>query len=538
MKLIGIDLGHGETSAYYTDLDIKDKRRSSRPLNIIPLTDKIYSAYYEEGNQVKLISPKSPEADIIRALGSGNFRQSFKGCPTSKYTIEEDLTAMGIFAREVYKNILSTNEHISPTDKVYVACPTSWSKEDAEAYLDIINLAGVPAEWIISEAFASLVQHGRTISISKNVLIIDYGSSTVDYVAFKMTNIKEFDIVCKGAYSNGAHHVEVALANDENVASKYKGLNPDIPSLEFAARIGKEHHYSKPKNYLKISLHPDYFIPAATDCVEIQIETNNDLANILSDYKQRIERDFSRLKDNLLKRGFTPDIVIFTGSASAMDFAENAARSIFPVQFQKDPLPEFVICSGIVEYARMVVLGDTLDQTEIIAHRNIYRALCNRFNQNPNIDFYLSELDSMLHPEAKLVRAICYWYGIGHNNSPSPNKAFELIYGIKDQLDECGKLVLAYMLYQGMGKLEEAGELLKNITLPYNQHLKVLADVVNENASEECSLLVEEDNFLFELIPSSACYLKQLLRELGLDSVSTDYADGITVPAVSEKWYI
>ena len=112
MKLIGIDLGHGETAAYYTDLDIEDTRHCSRPLNIIPLTDKIYSAYYEEGNQVKLISPKSPEADIISALGSGNFRQSFKGCPTSKYTIEEDLTAMGIFAREVYKIILSTNEHI------------------------------------------------------------------------------------------------------------------------------------------------------------------------------------------------------------------------------------------------------------------------------------------------------------------------------------------------------------------------------------------------------------------------------------------
>lgn len=555
MKLIGIDFGHGETAAYITDLEITEQGKMSYRLHIKPEAEKIFSAFYIKDGKVELFSSYNRD-NIDDALYAyqDTFRQAFKCSPLSDLTTSDDIASMETFAQAVYKSLLESNPQIDEHE-VFVACPSNWSKSAAEAYLDLINLSGVPARWIISEAHAALEKHlYRIYETNINVLIIDFGSSTIDYVAFNKGENNTLNILGEGAFQYGASMVDIALAESDKVSNVVQDYEISDDVVQFVSRIGKEIYYkdkyiaSKQDRIstqkLDIELRPD----PQSDPITISYADNSKLEEIqaFEDYKTQIEQFFSNLYYNFHTKGIDFNKVILSGSASQMDFVIDYVKNTFGNDtIELDDFPEYVVCNGIVEFARKVRGNNELDHPEIIAHSDIYRVLSNKLPAG-NIDQFISIIEKHPSPEAKLLRAICYFFGIGKIKK-SRKKAFDLLSESyrSNNLDNYGKSILAYMYYIGSGTEQNnkyARSILKSVVV-LNHHGKILSEVINETGGEEDYRMVEEDDFILQMCPVDMSYLRHIYKCLGLmeyaelqeNTVNPTSSDGLHVSPVSEE---
>lgn len=539
MKLIGIDFGHGETAAHYIDLKSDGV---ILPLHIIPGTYKIYSAFYtDNAGNMRLLTPKSPDTIELAEANHNTFKKGFKGRISSCHT---DVESICLFAKIVYEKILETNG-LSADHEIFIACPTNWSDKDAEEYLDLINMAGVPAKWVISEAYASLERYSKTIDSNTNVLIVDYGSSTIDFVAFRKGSNQELEIKCCGAEPNGANQVEIVLSNSDIVENHLKDVSIRDSIKEFKSRVGKEQYYENKCIYpLRIKLSATSFEPKIAESINITI-VDNQLNTItqFTDYKSEIEKYFSDLQYKLEEQDFIPDKVILTGSASGMDFVRSYAKSAFGEEcIEPDNYPEYVVCHGIVEHARKYRNSDFTNHSEIKAHSNIYRALLLKLRLDDDINRFLNSIETFYAPEAETLRAICYLYGVGKK---SPRKAFEIL-SSSTKLDDYGKILLAYLYYNGQVTNKDdifAKELVESTSLCDNRLVKILINAINGNSIPEHYALIDNEDFILELFSNEGVYLKQILKHLGLlkptipssTSNTSDDEEELHVAPVSEE---
>lgn len=545
MKLIGIDFGHGETAAYISDLEITDREEWSTRLQIIENADKIFSAFYITNGSVKLFSAQNRE-DIKLALYNhkDTFRQAFKGSPLSDLTTSEDIASMGTFAHAVYKSILEHNPQIGEHE-VFVACPSNWTREEAEAYLDLINLSGVPARWIISEAHAALEKHLDRISEkNSNVLIIDFGSSTIDYVAFSKKDNQEVNILGEGAMQYGANMVDIALAESHKVSNIVQDYEIGEDVLQFMSRIGKEIYYSSKYIYgqastqrldIELRLTPDYERT-------ISYADNSELEEIsdFKNYKDQIENLFSNLNYNFHVKGISFDTVILSGSASQMDFVrEFVAKTFGPHKISIDEVPQYVVCSGIVDFARKVYKKNEYEDPKIKARSDIYRALYNKLLATRDLNEFLYTLEMHPKPEAKILRSICYFYGIGRK---SPRRAFDML-SQTNNLDDYGKCILAYMYYIGSGteKDNDAAKSILESTVISSLSGIILKEAVDEITTQENYKKIEETDFILQLRPLDKQYLGLIFQHLNLlpetkkDTISYSSSEGLHVAPVSDE---
>ena len=548
MKLIGIDFGHGETAAYISDLEITDREKWSTRLQIIDNADKIFSAFYIQNGSTKLFSAKNRE-DIRLALynNSDSFRQAFKGSPLSDLTTSDDIASMGTFAHAVYESILEHNPQIGEHE-VFVACPSNWTREEAEAYLDLINLAGVPARWIISEAHAALEKHSdRICDKYSNVLIIDFGSSTIDYVAFSKGDNHELNILGEGALPYGANMVDIALAESPKVSTIVQDYEIQEDVLQFMSRIGKEIYYGSKYNEwfhrkvstqrldIELQLTPDYERT-------ISYADNSELEEIsdFKNYKDQIENLFSNLNYNFHVNGISFDTVILSGSASQMDFVRDFVASTFgPEKIDFDVVPQYVVCSGIVDFARKIHGKNESDHLEIIARSDLYRALYNKLLATSDLNEFLYTLEIHPAPEAKILRSICYFYGIGKK---SPRRAFDML-SQTNNLDDYGKCILAYMYYIGSGteKDNDAAKSILESTVISSLSGIILKEAVDEITTQENYKKIEETDFILQLRPLDKQYLGLIFQHLNLlpetkeDTISYSSSEGLHVAPVSDE---
>ena len=545
MKLIGIDFGHGETAAYISDLDITDREEWSTRLQIIENADKIFSAFYIKNGSVKLFSSQNRE-DIKLALykHKDTFRQAFKGSPLSDLTTSEDIASMGTFAHAVYKSILEHNPQIGEHE-VFVACPSNWTKEEAEAYLDLINLSGVPARWIISEAHAALEKHLDRISEkNSNVLIIDFGSSTIDYVAFSKEDNQEVNILGEGAMQYGANMVDIALAESHKVSNIVQDYEIGEDVLQFMSRIGKEIYYSSKYIYGQASTQRlDIELRLASNYERtISYADNSELDEIddFINYKNQIEQLFSDLNYKFHIKGISFDTVILSGSASQMDFVRDFVASTFgPEKIDFDVVPQYVVCSGIVDFARKIHGKNESDHLEIKARCDIYRALYNKLLTTSDLNMFLDIIETHPAPEAKTLRSLCYFYGIGKK---SPRMAFNMLSQTKN-LDNYGKFILAYMYYIGSGTEKDnvTARAIIESALLFNHNGVILKEAVDETATQENYKKIEEANFILQLRPLDERYLELIFQHLNLlpetkeETISFSSSEGLHVAPVSDE---
>lgn len=376
--IIGIDFGHGETSAAFYNIATQEKK----DLDILPGLKVIKSAVAileQEGRESICVG----DSAIQNAPYAKDFQIAFKKRPSEMNKVERN--RMVAFMKGVYFGILDrhpdykTREHV-----VYIARPSQdekWKSEEL-AYIKIAEDAGLPVAGIQKESRAAYFR-ARTQPDSKidtqvkdGVLIVDYGSSTIDFTYLNAKLHKPIDHGC----DLGASEVERLLlkyamdhpsASDPcmpNFASTY---GKDIESkpynqMLYSFRNAKEEFYKNKTPLFSVLL--NYSLLTSSEASPIdgfggfsvpRGEVNKILGlNNPEGYIEKVRSEVKKFKDEKLKSNKVA-CVYLTGGASRMDFVRQIFMDVFSLnenQCPGDDNPSVIVSQGVahLSYADII----------------------------------------------------------------------------------------------------------------------------------------------------------------------------------------
>lgn len=367
--IIGLDVGHGETAASF--YNVKNKEKDD--LDILPnsVNKAIPSAVAiieQEGKETICIG----QAAIDQAPYAKDFQISFKKRPSKMNAIERK--RMVYFMRGVYDAILDrhpdykTRKHV-----VYIARPSQdkiWKCEE-EAYIKIAEDAGIPIAGIQKESRAAYFR-ARTQPDSKidnkvkdGVLIVDYGSSTIDFTYLNKHLTNTIDDGCNlGASEVERLLLEYAMTNpqDSNMLEFVKLYGNDKDSIPyqqmlFKFRAAKEEFYggkllgfSPSFNYGLLTCSEGSPITGWGGITLRRSEVNKILGeNTRNGYIERVKDAVKRFRDETLKDNKVA-YVYLTGGASRMDFVRQIFMDIFQLDENHclfDGNPSLIVAQGV-----------------------------------------------------------------------------------------------------------------------------------------------------------------------------------------------
>ena len=194
MYLIGIDFGHGETTASLYDTE--SRRGTVERLHILdgntPESCKVESAVCRNKETGDWQFAKD-----IRDYALPDFTLHFKA-PMNEIT-PKNKEAFAAFIKLVFEHILENRNdlHYNPITgernfELYAACPSCWEISQILEYKKFISDI-IPVDWIIKESDAAYFKFNVEKKSDQNfsdssVLVIDIGSSTIDFTAYD-TNV-------------------------------------------------------------------------------------------------------------------------------------------------------------------------------------------------------------------------------------------------------------------------------------------------------------------------------------------------------------
>ena len=366
--VVGIDFGHGETSAAICELEW-EKEAGQREGNVLDMD-------MDRKARKKVI----PSA-ICRVKGrifigdeafehmtdNEGIRVCFKQKPQSIDGQAEGL--MIDYMRAVYARIRESEDRLTDTNHiVYIARPSGWQDEEAkELYRQMALQAGIPLSGLTSESRAAIF-YARSPrvnfanEIAKGAIVFDLGSSTVDFTYLSDTEKPIDDGDNWGAsVIDTIIYEEMILKSDEmkEFVSKY----PEYAgALKFRARKFKEEAYSRSAESkttdsfdLDQIIQPDEKAYDEYGDVHVKLKIQN--LQELNDLIEGKAHYITHLRDALLAfqqekiNGKTINGVFLTGGASRMNFihsmiAETLHLPEEKVKYDKDN-PSLTISRGI-----------------------------------------------------------------------------------------------------------------------------------------------------------------------------------------------
>lgn len=376
--VIGIDFGHGETSAAICALDWDtpvDQLDNAKDLEMGGNSKVIPSAITILANGDAKIGDAAFNPDVLK---KAKVNVCFKQAPKDINGVKENL--MIRYMQEVYKRIRENNTGMlnDGNHLVYIATPSGWDKPTQALYVEMAKKAGlpIPQNGVTKESRAAFVraQHDTTSGIGRNIekgaIVFDMGSSTLDFTYMN----RELPNLIDNGYDCGASHVEKAMFarnEEENEAVKrFEQKYPDLKDfLLFEARKVKEQIYFDPSLRVKKTINFDDFIddedfeddryklsyqPGELDRFLEEIGYTGQIEEAMKDYKTR----------------FIPGQNIYgvflTGGASRMDFIKDLVTRCWGVPkdlIYRDQDPSLTISQGVAEVARMDLRTESMDTT-------------------------------------------------------------------------------------------------------------------------------------------------------------------------------
>ncbi len=365
--IIGIDFGHGETSASFYNIKTQEKK----DLDILPGHKVIKSAVAileQEGRETICVG----DAAIQNAPFAKDFQVSFKKRPSEMSKIERN--RMVSFMKGVYAGILDrhpdykTREHV-----VYIARPSQDSlwKTEEKAYLSIAEEAGLPVAGLQKESraayFRARTQPDSVIDkqVEKGILIVDFGSSTIDFTYLNSSLTSPID----DGWPLGAGLVEKILLD-------YAMANPtDTIMPKFVQLYGKDES-SNPYNQLlyKFREAKEAFYGNKLPCFNVMFDygyltssekepltgfggisiPRDQLDKILGKGEQKgyilkVKEAVKEFKNTKLKK--QPVVCVYlTGGASRMDFVRDVFMEVFGLDEShciSDDHPSEIVSQGV-----------------------------------------------------------------------------------------------------------------------------------------------------------------------------------------------
>lgn len=345
--LVGIDIGHGEVTASY--IDTESDKREVMPLNIRQSSNKTDKRWPSLIYKIKYDSNHEKAGEYYYSLDDeGGIIIEFKGVVNKN---SPKIEAFREFLKQIFERILERNADVFYKDgelvdfKLYIAAPTKWSTEQKEEYRLFVEEAfGHKVEWVMNESDAAFFNHRS----AGKILVIDYGSSTIDYTL--MTENKKIPI---DYLSNdlGASRIEreilIRYKESEDYRKKYEQtisrleehdmthVEPD-EFLKFGFRKEKERLYTSGDDwdYITHRENPLYRVtneikykgkPEFTFVHEFCVD------DLISEYQEEVKVDLEKLKEKIsdfLDNGELSKIIL-SGGASQMPWFVNMVENVF-----------------------------------------------------------------------------------------------------------------------------------------------------------------------------------------------------------------
>ena len=361
--VVGIDLGHGETSAAYAEIGWGEDMGTLEPVKDIDLPqDKTFV----------IPSAISIEANGDLHVGADAFEYQeaelhvcFKQRPTSINGKAEQL--MIKFISEVYKlirervgAILTDGNHL-----VYIATPSGWDKETQDLYGQMAREAGMPIAGVTWESRAAFIKaqssadSGLPQYVDKGAIVFDMGSSTLDFTYISTDVLKDNNKPIDYGYDCGASKVErlmyEKLKEDSDVVEEFEQKYPKgTDRLLFEMRKGKEEYYRKAEHKLRKTV--DFYQLVSDEDLDVVrcVYKEGELDDYLKQkgYVELISKAMKDYKENHIK-GMPIHAAFFTGGASRMDFLQDLVKDLWQVDYVfRDQNPSLTISQGVAEAAR------------------------------------------------------------------------------------------------------------------------------------------------------------------------------------------
>lgn len=361
--VVGIDLGHGETSAAYAEIGWGEDMGALEPVKDIDLPqDKTFV----------IPSAISIEANGDLHVGADAFEYQeaelhvcFKQRPTSINGKAEQL--MIKFMSEVYKlirervgAILTDGNHL-----VYIATPSGWDKEAQDLYGQMAREAGMPIAGVTWESRAAFIKaqssadSGLPQYVDKGAIVFDMGSSTLDFTYISTDVLKDNNKPIDYGYDCGASKIErlmyEKLKEDSDVVEEFEQKYPKgTDRLLFEMRKGKEEYYRKAEHKLRKTV--DFYQLVSDEDLDVVrcVYNEGELDDYLKQkgYVELISKAMKDYKENHIK-GMPIHAAFFTGGASRMDFLQDLVKDLWQVDYVfRDQNPSLTISQGVAEAAR------------------------------------------------------------------------------------------------------------------------------------------------------------------------------------------
>ena len=372
--IIGIDFGHGETSAAFCPIgwnlqdgelegvkDIDFGNNSKVIPSAISITDdgRVYIG---------------ETAFLPEVLNRAKVNVCFKKCPKDINGEQEQLMIQ--YMRAVYQLICEKNNALFTNGNhiVCIAAPSGWSKEAMLLYGQMAHKAGLPIFGCVSESRAAFIKAQQDVSsglpqyINQGAIVFDMGSSTLDF-----TYLRENE-VCDYGYDCGASRVEKliysGLREDNEDIVSFEQQHPHlVAKLLFEARSAKEGVYFHPETRFKRTVNfedivdDEEFEDAKMKFIYEPGELNRTLQS--NGYIDEIRRAMIDFKQNHIN-GKPIYVAFLTGGASRMDFIKPLVSECWGLSEDKiyrDQDPSLTISRGTADTGRMIARNQNESET-------------------------------------------------------------------------------------------------------------------------------------------------------------------------------
>lgn len=371
MYLIGIDFGHGETTASLYDTE--SRRGTVERLHILdgntPESCKVESAVCRNKETGDWQFAKD-----IRDYALPDFTLHFKA-PMNEIT-PKNKEAFAAFIKLVFEHILENRNdlHYNPITgernfELYAACPSCWEISQILEYKKFISDI-IPVDWIIKESDAAYFKFNVEKKSDQNfsdssVLVIDIGSSTIDFTAYD-TNVPK--TIPPYGEKHGASAVENLIykyfdeydANfkkakqDAKVICASHNLNWHNAVVHYI-KNAKEYFYTNKSDVclLDLSNRSIYYTVGSRIFDSYPLEKEQLEDEILVPYRKTLFQDLNVEKLRLENKQIgTHLVVILTGGASRMPWFQKLVQDVFSAStVYRDIEPSYVVSDGIAYYA-------------------------------------------------------------------------------------------------------------------------------------------------------------------------------------------
>ena len=395
--ILGIDFGHGETSASM----IKFNRQESQTFQSVAIIhpEPLSLKDGQDVFTVKSIVYKNSDGDWKYDPSHGDlakckeFESYFKG-PVPDYEPKPRTKEFyfAIFIREVLQYIIRAYPNLGTLEKpnflLYVACPSGWTDAQMENYKQFIRHAmgeSVEVKDIVREsdaAYTYAINCDNRIKDSfrqyQNILTIDYGSSTLDFTyknakgnVINSSRPLGGSLIEKAIYKymiNNETAAKEAWSKVESYCEDEKDRERAEEKIEFVLRMKKEEFYKEWKD--SHIFNPS--VPLRDIVGNREGISRKDAFESDSDYDNNKLEEKILCKEILaLEKAFKdfkarPDVgiidaVVVTGGAARMPFFQKLVKDVFGVVLHETlEVPNNLslsVSSGITAYGFLNQVG-------------------------------------------------------------------------------------------------------------------------------------------------------------------------------------